>query len=486
MCFVPKGIAGDGLSRLQATSAEWAGVDPPLPPWPEDPLPAILKTGEERSVLVLDDDPTGTQTLRDVDVLLGWDAESAAALLDTPHGFAYVITNSRAATGEAAADIARRIGADVGAFPGGSGHVSVVSRSDSTLRGHFPAEVDALTGGLAIPGARIVLAPYFGDGGRVTIDDVHYLRVGDALVPVAETDFAADPTFGYRNSNLRDWVAERAGPDRPVASLSLDDLRRHGPGAARDAIARLPEGGVLIANAVVDRDIEVLVQGALEAEIAGTRLVARSAATFVRARIGESRHGLLAQEDLATKGPGLVVVGSFVPAAGRQLDRLRARHPRELRSIEVDAAAAAGGPLDPAELKRLGQAVDGALRAGQHVVLWTSRSVRLASSGDAARAAGQHVSNAVVEVVRRVEVRPSWVIAKGGITSHDVARFGLDMRRVRVLGQVAAGVPVWRAGDESRWPGLLYVVVPGNVGDDDSLRSIVSIFEGERGGARWS
>jgi uncharacterized protein YgbK (DUF1537 family) len=96
------------------------------------------------------------------------------------------------------------------------------------------------------------------------------------------------------------------------------------------------------------------------------------------------------------------------------------------------------------------------------------------------------VSNAVVEIVRRVEVRPSWVIAKGGITSYDVARFGLDMRRVRVLGQVAAGVPVWRAGNDSRWPGLLYGVVPGNVGDDDAVRSIVSILEGERGGASWS
>jgi uncharacterized protein YgbK (DUF1537 family) len=49
----------------------------------------------------------------------------------------------------------------------------------------------------------------------------------------------------------------------------------------------------------------------------------------------------------------------------------------------------------------------------------------------------------------------------------------LGVVRATVLGQAAPGVPVWRTGPESRFPGLSYVIFPGNVGDVDTLRVIV-------------
>jgi hypothetical protein len=78
--------------------------------------------------------------------------------------------------------------------------------------------------------------------------------------------------------------------------------------------------------------------------------------------------------------------------------------------------------------------------------------------------------------VRRLTVKPSFLIAKGGITSHDTAQKGLSIATARVLGQVEPGVPVWRAGRESKFPGMNYVVFPGNVGDDDALFRVAVKF----------
>ena len=51
------------------------------------------------------------------------------------------------------------------------------------------------------------------------------------------------------------------------------------------------------------------------------------------------------------------------------------------------------------------------------------------------------VSDAVVDIVRGVTVKPSFFIAKGGITSHDIAVKSFQIHTARVLGQVDPGVP---------------------------------------------
>jgi hypothetical protein len=55
------------------------------------------------------------------------------------------------------------------------------------------------------------------------------------------------------------------------------------------------------------------------------------------------------------------------------------------------------------------------------------------------------------------------------------------VRRAQVLGQIVPGVPVWRLGPESKYPGLPYVVFPGNAGGPDALASVIRVL---RGGGR--
>ncbi len=109
----------------------------------------------------------------------------------------------------------------------------MVSRSDSTLRGHYPGEVDALAEGLGQRFDATLIIPFFLEGGRYTPNDIHYVAEGDALIP-AETPFARDAAFGYRSSDLRDWVDERraaaarrmCGPSASSSFCSGGPVRR--------------------------------------------------------------------------------------------------------------------------------------------------------------------------------------------------------------------------------------------------------------------
>jgi uncharacterized protein YgbK (DUF1537 family) len=358
---------------------------------------------------------------------------------------------------------------------------TVISRSDSTLRGHFPLETDALAEVLGPFDATLII-PYFDAGSRYTIGDVHYVAEGDALVPAAETPFARDASFGYSKSNLREWVEEKTGGRvraADVASITIDALRDPLDRSAEKVCARLmnlPPAAVCIVNACHPQDAEQLALASLMAERAGRRFLFRSAAEFVAARIGLAPRPLLTAKELhlPREGGGLIVAGSYVPKTTEQLARLLATgrvHPIEL---SVDALLMPERKAD--EAGRAQREANAALRAGHDVAMFTSR--RLVTGVDAVRSLdiGAQVSEALVMLVRGLAVRPRYLVAKGGITSSDLATRGLGMKRAVVQGQLLPGVPVWRAGDETLFPGLCYVVFPGNVGGPDALAELLDVL----------
>lgn len=65
-----------------------------------------------------------------------------------------------------------------------------------------------------------------------------------------------------------------------------------------------------------------------------------------------------------------------------------------------------------------------------------------------------------------------FIVAKGGITSSDLASKALSAKKATVLGPVIPGVPLWKMDEESRFPGIRYVVFPGNVGDETALAEV--------------
>jgi uncharacterized protein YgbK (DUF1537 family) len=444
-------------------------------PWPESLLPTIqqqLAVGQ-RSLIVLDDDPTGTQTVYDLPVLTEWTVETLGAELAQGTPTFYILTNSRSLPLPAAQELNAEIGRNLMAAAQATGRdFAVVSRSDSTLRGHYPGETDALTAALGQQVDATLIIPFFLEGGRFTINDVHYVAEGEQLVPAATTPFARDAAFGYRNSDLRAWVEEKTGgrvAAATVASITIDDVRLGGPTAVAQKLLNLPVGAVCIVNCASTRDMEVFVYGLLKAEATGRHFLYRTAATFVQVRAGLAPRAPLtaADLDLPATGGGLIVVGSYVPKSTTQLNALLTQP--DLVQVEVNVDALLVDREQAAEVARIVAITMVALQRGRDVVVYTSRRLVTGSDAVSSLAIGQRISASLVALVQGLGARPRYLIAKGGITSSDLATKALGVKRALVRGQILPGIPLWEVGAESRYPGLLYIVFPGNVGGDDAL-----------------
>jgi uncharacterized protein YgbK (DUF1537 family) len=439
---------------------------------------------------VLDDDPTGSQAVHDVQVVTVEDEDAYGAAFDGQAGTCFVLTNTRSLDEADAVALNERVARGLlAAAERRSARVLFVSRSDSTLRGHVFAEVAALQAAtkaamLKTAGGRgydgILLAPAFLEAGRLTAGDIHWARLPGGLVPVGETEFAQDKTFGYAASDLRDFVAEKSGGEvsrDDVLSLSLADIREGGPERVRDLLSGVRDGQWVVVNATEYSDLDTVALGVLLAEQAGRTFAFRTGPSFVRALAGMGPKAPLRGAELYPDGPpaghGLVVVGSHVGQTSRQVAALQARG--EVTPVELDVPRLLGGA--DVVTAAAAQVVDALARSD--VLLYTSRALVPGRDRADSLAIARTVSAALSGVVRDALVaEPAWVVAKGGITSHDVAVRGLGIRRAEVTGQLFPGViSVFRPLDaEPAAIGKPYVVFAGNVGDEDTLADVVAIL----------
>ncbi|MET4591156.1 four-carbon acid sugar kinase family protein [Arthrobacter sp. 754] len=450
-----------------------------------------------KMLVVLDDDPTGTQSVSDLPVLTSWDVEDFIWAFAQAKPAVYVLTNTRSLDpAEAAArneEVVRNALAAASSSKAGSNlRLGFVSRSDSTLRGHYPLEPDVIAATVAeVTGEQtdgVVLVPAFPDAGRVTIGGVHYMRgTGEAagqLTPVAETEFAKDASFGFANSDMAKYVEEKSHGRFAAESVIVLDLNiirastdpQVTANAIADAIAPATNSTPVVADIVTENDLRALSLGLEEAERRGKKLLYRVGPPFGRARIGqEIRAELSGAEAYAGNTPstagGLIVVGSHVGVTTRQLKALTEQH-SAARIVEIDVEKLLGDSAD-AYLDQTVSTVVDALHGGD-VIVHTSRL--LIKTDDAAESLriARTVSAAVVAVVNRTlkTFPPRFVIAKGGITSSDVAAHGLEIRHAIVRGPMLPGiVSLWEPVDGPA-KGIPYIVFAGNVGDDQSLADV--------------
>lgn len=453
---------------------------------PAERVAAAAAAAAPRTLVVLDDDPTGTQSVAGLPVLTSWEIDDLAWALEQDAPAVYVLTNTRSLDPATAAERNRQV--VLNALAAASGRrLGFVSRGDSTLRGHFPLETDVIADELSAAGAGevdgVVIVPAFPDAGRVTIGGVHYMRQGDAFTPVAETEFARDSTFGYAESELARWVEEKTGGrDRADDVIVLDlSVIRAGAEAVAEALAAASARRPIVADAVTEDDLRSLALGLELAERSGKHFLYRVGPPFVRARIGqEQRHPLTAPEIFGARPPatagGLVVVGSHVGLTSRQLTALCRERPGAVTfELDVDRVIAPEGA--EAHLAEVAAGIAAALETGD-VIVHTSRTLVKTDDPDESLDISRRVSAAVVEVVQRtLSLRaPRFVIAKGGITSSDVASHGLGIRHATVRGPMLPGiVSLWEPADGPA-AGIPYIVFAGNVGDDDSLADVVDVL----------
>lgn len=427
-------------------------------------------------IVVLDDDPTGTQTVHGIYVYTSWSTDTLLEAFADSRQMFYVLTNSRSLPARETARLHREIADGLLQASGRTGRpFLLISRSDSTLRGHYPLETEVLCEALGGFDGEII-APFFPEGGRYTIGNIHYVLQDGIYVPVGETEFARDATFGYRSSHLGDWVEEKtAGRFKRDACIYIE-----GDEPAASALAKLVAAdgfAKIIVNARSYRELSAFADSLARAIGLGKRFLLRTAAAMPKVLGRVEDQALLGREALVSPDEtagGLIVVGSHVQRTTEQLDRLLADGCGLCEApFNSNAVLEAGGLA--AETERVSALVNERIGQGKSVAVYTCRE-RLHAPGVGPEALldySARISKALAAVVARLETRPRYLIAKGGITSSDIATDGLGIRKALVLGQVSPGIPVWLTGAESRLAALPYVIFPGNVGDRDTLADIV-------------
>ncbi len=441
-------------------------------------------------IIVIDDDPTGSQTVHSCLLLMQWDVETLRQGLRDGAAIFFILSNTRALTPESAqvviTEICRNLKQAIAAE--NIENYVVVSRSDSTLRGHYPLETDVINRELGEFDAHLLIPAFF-EGGRITQDSVHYLVVDGQPIPVSETEFAKDSVFGYQNSYLPDYVAEKtqgAIPAERVERITLTDLRPPGSKTIQslgDRLSQWQHNQCAVVDGENQTDFDVLAQALLQtSRNHGKHFLLRSAASILTSLATLGPQPVPAEAMATTKAsqkPGVVLVGSHVQKSSEQLAVLL-QQPKVI-GVEVSVKTLRDSPAQKAPLIESTLAAVNRIRAQNKTpVIYTSRQELTFPSIQARLDFGGELSHLLMAVVQQLPQDIGFLISKGGITSNDVLSVGLALNSVRLLGQILPGVSLVRTQDDHpRFAHLPVVLFPGNVGDKDGLVTVWQRLSGE-------
>lgn len=426
-------------------------------------------------IIVLDDDPTGSQTVHSCLLLMRWDVATLRTGLQDDSPILFVLTNTRSLPPESAASVTKEVchnlklalkAEEINDF-------LIVSRSDSTLRGHYPIETDVIAAELG-PFDAHFLVPAFFEGGRITRDSIHYLIIDSVPTPVHETEFARDSVFGYHYSYLPKYVEEKTQgriKADAVERFLLADIRA----GSLEKLMNLTGNQCAVVDGETQADLNRFAEDVLLAASLGKRFLFRSAASILTA-LAALPPQAIAAENMASyvRGgkPGAVIVGSHVKKTTQQLEKLLQADGTV--GIEVNVQRLLDQSNQSATLlSEILESTQAAHKAGKTPVVYTSRQELSFKDVKTRLDFGEKVSGLLMDIVRGLPSDIGFLISKGGITSNDVLSNGLALTKARLLGQILAGCSmVITPSDHPQFPNLPVVLFPGNVGDADALATV--------------
>ncbi|ADK13174.1 MULTISPECIES: four-carbon acid sugar kinase family protein [Clostridium] len=440
-----------------------------------------------KKIVVLDDDPTGVQTVHDISVYTDWSLDSIESGFKEKNPMFFILTNSRGFTAAETEKAHKEISLNISKVAKKlNKDYIIISRSDSTLRGHYPLETEILkqtveaNSDVKFDGE--VLMPFFKEGGRFTIGNVHYVQDGEYLIPAGETEFAKDRTFGYTKSHLGEYIEEKTKGTfkaKDTTYISLEDIRSLNIEGITKQLLDVKNFNKVVVNAIDYVDVKIFATALVKAIKSGKNFMYRSAAALTKVLGGVSDKNLLSRDELIkvdSKNGGLLIVGSHVKKTTEQLEELK-KCPF-IEFIEFNCHLVSDSEKFEAEIQRIIEKTEKLIASGKTVAVYTSRKrIDLGENKkEEELKLSVKISDAVTSIVEKLNVRPNYIVAKGGITSSDVGTKGLKVKRATVAGQIKPGIPVWTTGAESKFPGIAYVIFPGNVGNKTTLREAVEIL----------
>ena len=433
-------------------------------------------------IIVLDDDPTGSQTVHSCLLLTRWDKMTLAEALQDDSPLFFILTNTRGMHADKAATLTREVCHNLKLALEDLKDLRInpilVSRSDSTLRGHYPVEPNVIADELGPFDAHFIVPAFF-EGGRITRDSTHYLVVDGVEIPCHETEFARDSVFGYSTAYLPDYVEEKTKGTIPASQVErflLDQVR----GDNVERLKNLSNNVCCVVDCEQQSDLDHFCSQLKQvAAQHGRRFLFRSGASLLTALAQLPPQPVPAQDMaryVCQHRPGAIIVGSHVQKTTLQLKELLVLP--QVEGIEIDVTC-----IQKGESKDMLSAVlERALSVhaeGRHPAIYTSRQELAFPDQQSRLEFGEEVSSFLMDVVRGLPTTLGFLISKGGITTNDVLSDGLALSTSRVLGQILAGCSVVKCpAAHPRYPEMPVVIFPGNVGDNKGLATIFQRLSG--------
>lgn len=436
------------------TTSELLAQLPPIPS--DDLLPSIHQALEssERSIIVLDEDASGTQNVFDVPILTQLDADSIREAIDQAPPLLFLLSNSRFLSPEERSAHHHQLASILKEY---RDEIILIARSDFsslfTSPSHFFSESQTLKEALDIPHAPTLLVPFCQDSGQITIENTHYRIEGENATPLGHLS-ELSPEETLHSLSLTD-LRQVKHPDEPQSSEPTSLLLAK--------LSALPPSSTCIINATTPRDLASLSLALHQSE---RRFLIRSAASFVQSLAGITSRPALAPWQMQDLEPnpngGLILISSHCQKTSEQVQHLL-KNGSALTALKLSIPDLLNGTFN---LPSTVHSVDSGLRSGQSVVLFTSR---VDEDHSAQPMILKHISQAFISIVKAIEARPRFIIAKGSSTATEIAISALGVKQAQVLGQILPGVPVWTLGNESAHPGLAYLIFPDKAGQASSL-----------------
>lgn len=440
-----------------------------------------------RRIVVLDDDPTGIQTVNGIYVFTDWNVDSIIEGLLGNESIFYILTNSRALTKDETVELHREIAQNLVEASKKTGvDFLVISRGDSTLRGHYPTETETLRKTIeAVSDIRYdgeIICPFFFEGGRLTKNGIHYVQEKNTLIPVSETEFARDRTFPFAHSDLSEYVEEKTnGEYKATQCIKITEsiLIKSKIPEIVDLLLQVENFCKIILDGSTYAHMDIFKAAFEQVQEKGKNFMIRSAASLPKVFGNITDRPLLEKKDLIFGNDslgGLVIVGSHVDKTNRQLNQLM-NSGLKLEFIEFDAESALDRMCLEREYQRVKTLAENIIKSGNTAVVYTSRTLLTNALDDEEKLKmSVRLSWGVSQVVNSLDITPKFIIGKGGITSSDIGTIGLEVKKAKVLGQVKPGIPVWETDEQSKFPRIPYIIFPGNVGNDETLSEIVDML----------
>lgn len=413
---------------------------------------------QNKKIIVLDDDPTGIQAIHDLIVYTRFDKETLIKAFKSEYQLVFLSTNSRSLTEKETIDLHQEILNNLFIAKDKTGiDFELISRGDSTLRGHYPVETEEIVKAYKKRNIEVdgeIICPFL-EGIRKTVDDIHYVLKDNTWIKCGESEFAKDETFAYKSSDLKDYVEEKYGEKKNFLSIrpeqSIEEIIK--------SLENVVHGTKIIVNATKQADINRFVK-ALK-QVKDKRFTYRTAANFVKAYAEILDKELLKMEDIMIDSNcgSLIFAGSHVSKTTEQIQNL-------INNVDFEVLVANKNDNSIADK------MNSLLSAGKNVLVETPRElIRLSDDLYQRLMDSRQMSKDFTSILKNLKESPKIIISKGGITSYDVLSNGLECSEYYVLGQILSAVPVCKLLNGPN-AGLNVVVFPGNVGDKYSLLNL--------------